>query len=94
MENAAGLGGVEDVGGFFGGGAGDDVGVGEDEDGVAFHELGLGHGGVPWLVGGGGGGWCWCFFRHGAIVIYFGVGCGLWLFLVSVLSLVQFVGHW
>jgi len=48
MEYAAGVGGGEDVGILFGGGGCDDVVVIGYEDGVAFHELGLGHGGsVP-----------------------------------------------
>mmetsp|Transcript_19672 Transcript_19672/g.42173 ORF Transcript_19672/g.42173 Transcript_19672/m.42173 type:complete len:206 (+) Transcript_19672:1803-2420(+) len=60
VKNATGLGGLEDVRGFFGGRAGDDVGVGEDEDRIPFHELGLGHCGVPLLFGGGGE----CSFFH------------------------------
>jgi len=44
MEYATGVGGVEDVGIFFGGGGCYYVVVIGYEDGVAFHELGLGHG--------------------------------------------------
>ena len=62
MEDSAGLGGGEFVRGLFGFGTNDEVGGGKDEDGVADHEVGLGHGGsVPFFAG---------FGCHGRLLVY------------------------